>query len=147
MSRRLFVQILIFRRVWWQNLRHFPCPLRQRYHGHNTQLFSLPNLHIQRLQRCRFKLSLLSLMLKLQDISSFIWRMCARSSKTHHRKYYQKRWGGEIMVHYDSLHSYLQPHRCLNKNAIYVQCIILTSGCTLLSCNKRENTSRDFSCN
>ena len=104
-----------------------------------------PIFHIQRLQRCGFKLSLLLLMLKLQDISSFIWRMCTGSSKTHHSKCYQKCWKGgrgvEIkVVHYDSLHSYLQTHRCLNKNAIHVQCIILASRFTLLPFNKRENT-------
>ena len=104
--------------------------------------FSLPNLHIQRLQRCRFHLSLLLLMLILQDISSFIRPMCNAqcrgSSKLIIANFTKKGRGGEIeikLVHYDSLHSYLQPHRCLNKNAIYAQCIRLTSASTLLSCN------------
>jgi hypothetical protein len=31
-----------------------------------------------------------------------------------------KKQGGLKKVHYDPLHSYLQPHQCLNKKAIYV---------------------------
>jgi hypothetical protein len=104
--------------------------------------FSLPNLHIQRLQRCGFKLSLLLLMLILQDIASFIRRMCNAqcrgSSKLIIANVTKKGREGEMeikMVHYYSLHSYLEPHRCLNKNAIYAQCIRLTSAFKLLSCN------------